>query len=165
MLHTIALIFDKSIHDEIFEFAKLFQSENNCEFLYEQTSTPHATLVKYRGDGNTSKKYNGGEFVVSLSGLTLLPSREGEDSGTWIEISVLIPQILRDLTQEIVTDIGSDNVVSEVGDMLRPHITICKLITQNHISLSRLHPSLLRKTNIQTRIAIGSSGEDGFAFL
>lgn len=162
MIYNLALVFDEDFHNEIFDFAQRLQIENDCEFEYTLTSVPHATLIKYESEENPFKDIEG-QYTITISGLTLLPSRNDEDSGTWIELSVLIPDELRSKIASLVTDLDQDKLRSEIGDILRPHITICKFSNQDSSKIPSLNPSLLRKSEVVAKLHAGSAGK-GFSF-
>lgn len=164
MNYNLALVFDTDVHKKILEFSRDFQNSNDCEFEYTQESVPHATLIKF---ASPEKPFptQGGSYFVTLSGLTLLPSRKDEDAGTWVEISLLISQELRSRVGELVGQLDSSAIKSEVRDLLRPHITICKLRSQNGINVHSLDPLLFRMNNVEARLAVGMSKSTGFAFI
>ena len=163
MIYNLAAVFDEAIHQELLAFAKNFQEINDCEFEYESGSVPHATLIKYESEADPFAPLAQKEFEVTLSGLTLLPSRTGEDGGLWVEVSVLIPQQLRMLVNELARNLDPAAIQSEVGDMLRPHLTVCKLRSWKNVTIGDLSPGLLRKSDVKVMLQVGESGT-GFSY-
>lgn len=162
MIYNLALVFGKEVHNQILEFSKLFQSSNACEFEYTDNSVPHTTLIKYDSKENPFS-IEEQHFTVTLSGLTLLPSRKDEDEGTWVEISVLINRALRSRIDEILSRLDPASIKSEVGDQLRPHITVCKLLSQSNVRIHGLNPNLFRMSNAEAKLVVGTSKSFGFA--
>lgn len=164
MVFNLALTFAPELTKEILSFVKPFQAINECEFIFDSQSVPHATLIKYKADRNPFTSLENKVFTLTLSGLTLLPARTDEDAGVWIEISVLIPQELRLLIQSTVGKLDSNMILSEVGDVLRPHITMCRL-KSDHINIVKLDPNLFRKEDLLGKLTVGTSEKSGFAFI
>ena len=163
MIYNLAAVFDNTVHQNLIAFAKDFQGKNDCEFEYTNDSIPHATLVKYEAESDPFTSLLQKEFEVTLSGLTLLPSRSGEDTGLWVEVSVLIPHQLRLLINGLTEALNPEAIQSEVGDMLRPHLTVCKLKSWKNVKVGELSPTLLRKSDVKIKLQVGESGT-GFSY-
>ena len=163
MIYNLAAVFNEATHQELLAFAEDFQRRNDCEFEYTSDSIPHATLIKYESESDPFTSLVQKEFEVTLSGLTLLPSRTGEDGGLWVEVSILIPLRLRLLINGLIETLDVGAIQSEVGDMLRPHLTVCKLRSWKNVKIGDLSPALLRKADVKIELHTGESGT-GFSY-
>lgn len=163
MTYNFALVFGPELHQQLLGFAERFVATNDYEVGYTADSIPHASLIKYEADANPFTTITSQHFEVILSGLTLLPSRASEDGGMWVEVAVLIPDQLRTLVGQLVSGLDPQRIKSEVGDELRPHITICKLKSWKHATLIDLDPALFRSAHIGAELVVGTSGS-GFSF-
>lgn len=146
--YSLSLIFEKSIEKNIKDLSKKIKFKNAEPF--DNKSVPHCTLVKWKATSITDeqmKKLN--QLIrpveVIFSGITVLPSRNNEkNGGYWLEISILKTDQISDLVKKIVQIIGKENVLNEIGDLLRPHVTISRSYDKTFL-LQDIKPDLLRK--------------------
>ena len=156
MKYNFELIFKKDVQDKIQVYTDKINNVLNAE--YKLKENPHITLVKFETDEELSKEYREEisakfeELEIEFSGLKLLPSKGG---GTWIEISVLQSENLRQLVRKFCDLFPNIKILSPGENRFRPHLTICKLKDKTEINIAELSYDLLRsKVKAKPRLFI-----------
>ena len=163
LTYNFSLVFDKDTEDQIREYANKINPSLNTKFDLTAESIPHISLIKF----NTTDELNSTtikqienlcpkELDVTFSGLTLLPSH---NAGTWIEISVLKTNNLIKLQKQAELLLPNAQILNQIGDMYRPHITLSKTTYTNNLTISNLDSVLLRKKNIRVQANLSLAGK------
>ncbi len=145
--YNFALILEKETEKEIIKLAKKINKELDTEFTFNGKLNPHITIIKFETDKNDLilKKIEKLKtpIEIQLAGLTLLPSENGR--GTWVEISVLNSENLRDLQNKFLPFIKKGEIISGIKENFRPHLTISKSKNSDNLKIKELDYKILRK--------------------
>lgn len=151
--YNIALLLDDGTAKEIIEYYSSVREGFNVEYGLDVSSRPHITVLKVESDEEIDISGISFEGGVTLSGVTLLPSRQ---NGLWVEIAVLKSKALAELQENLLELVGGCEIKSGTGDRFRPHITLCRTKDTN-CSIEKLGPDLLRRKDVPVRLALRKS--------
>jgi len=157
---NIALTFESSVNELIVDYAKVLYKTIDSDVLLEINSRPHLTIGQFMADDNTAmtlwNKFKKSCKVlpnITLSGFTILPSSKG---GAWFEITVLKSNELQLLQNSLISILHPKiELINDVNDYYRPHITIAHSISGNQLDLLPLNYQAVRMKDISTSLEIG----------
>jgi len=151
MKYNIALLFDKEINKQIIKYAQKINKNFDTTSELDDKSIPHITIFKFEAEEFKEKLFFK-PFNVTFSGLTLLPSKDGE---TWVEISVLKNKYFTEVLEKL-SKLKNIKTLNEIGNNFRPHITLSK-IKNKEINIKDLNYPLLRKKQVQGNLCLGEA--------
>lgn len=158
MKYNVALLFDEETNKEIINYSKEINKNFDTTSELDEKSIPHITIFKFEAE-DFKEELSFKPFKVTFSGLTLLPSKDGE---TWVEISVLKNKYFTEIIEKL-SKLKNIKILNEIGDTFRPHITLSK-IRNKKINIEDLDYSILRKKQVQGHLCLGEAkGEFKFS--
>ncbi len=149
MIYNLELVFEEAVQNKVVSYANKISQDLETDYILAEN--PHVRLIKFETENEITQEFKE-ELEVEFTGLRLVPSK---DEKTWVEISVLQSEKIRETIKEFCSLFPNIKIISNIDDKFRPHITLSRVKNQNNINIKELNYKLLKsKFEAEVRLVV-----------